>query len=115
MSADILKNILKIFFLTVVLCPFFCGLSRAEDESKGVTAGGVVFNIASDRQVKKIGGIVQPEPLDLYLKRLLDSISERLERIEKKVDAAAADLQALKMRPPAANSAPALSLIRVKK
>ena len=58
----------------------------ASDEDKGVVAGGVVFNIASDRQVKSIGGIVQPEALDLYLKRRFDGLNDRLDSVERKVD-----------------------------
>jgi len=61
----------------------------ADDEKKGVLAAGVIHNIAPDRKVERVGGIMQPEPLDLYLKRLfeqmytkMDVLDERLQRIE---------------------------------
>ena len=64
-------------------------------EETGVKAAGVVFDINSDRKVEKIGGVVQPEPLDSYIKRLTQALSgqitqldEKIERIEKKLDSA---------------------------
>lgn len=68
------------FFLCIVLPDAQC-----EDERQGVVAGGVVHNIASDRKVEKIGGILQPEPLDSYLKRLFDNLSKKLDLMDERL------------------------------
>lgn len=70
-------------FLVLAACP---GMAVSAEEEKGVLAGGVVHNIASDRKVEKIGGILQPEPLDLYLKRLFQELSAQMTRIEKRLE-----------------------------
>ncbi len=64
----------------------------AEEESAGVKAAGVVHNIAPDRKVEKIGGVMQPEPLDLYIKRLIDHLSEQISQLDQKLDRVASRL-----------------------
>jgi len=56
-----------------------------EEEKHGVLAAGVVHNIASDRKVEKIGGIMQPEPLDGYLKRLFEELSKKIDVIDQRL------------------------------
>lgn len=55
-------------------------------ESTGVKKYGFVHNIAEDRKLVKVGGVYEPEGLDLYLKRLFDGLSARLLRLEDKID-----------------------------
>jgi len=55
-------------------------------EETGVKAAGVVFDINSDRKVEKIGGVVQPEPLDSYIKRLTQALSAQISKLDEKVD-----------------------------
>jgi len=57
----------------------------ADEESHGVLASGVVHNIAPDRKVEKIGGIMQPEPLDFYLKRLFEDLSKKMDRMDERL------------------------------
>lgn len=56
-----------------------------DEETHGVLANGVVHNIAPDRKVEKIGGIMQPEPLDVYLKRLFDDLSKKLDMMDQRL------------------------------
>ena len=81
-SLSLLTKISGGFIIGVPL--LFSGLSPAwsDDESHGVLAGGVIHNIAADRKVEKIGGIMQPEPLDFYLKRLFDELSKKMDQMD---------------------------------
>ena len=75
--------------LALAALVFFLCIPRVtadEYEERGVKAAGVVFDINSDRKVEKIGGIVQPEPLDAYLKRLTDALSAQVSNLDAKVD-----------------------------
>ncbi len=87
---------LKFLTLSLFAVLFLTSSAAFAEEQKGVTKGGVVFNIAADRKVESIGGIVQPEPLDLYLKRLMDNLGERLTRLEEKVDGLREDVRLLR-------------------
>jgi len=80
------------------------GLFAADDESarEGVKKYGIVHNIAEDRRVEKVGGLYEPEGLDIYVKRHLDSLAaeikgleSRLDAMNKKIDEVSGLLQAL--------------------
>ena len=82
-SLSLLTKIASGFIVGTPL--LFCGLPQgwSDDESQGgVRASGVIFNIASDRKVEKIGGIMQPEPLDFYLKRLFEELSKKMDQMD---------------------------------
>lgn len=70
-----------LFFLSAVHFPMAWG----EDDNHGVLASGVIHNIAPDRRVEKIGGIMQPEPLDLYMKRLFEGLSKKLDQMDQRL------------------------------
>lgn len=57
----------------------------AQEEEGEVRVNGVVFNIASDRRVEKVGGIYEPEGLDKYFKRYLVEMNARLDRMEAQI------------------------------
>ncbi len=97
-----MKLVLKRFFLMMGLAMLSAGAAaplQAEEKENGVLAGGVVHNIASDRKVEKIGGILQPEPLDLYLKRLFLELSQQMTRIENRLENIEKNMPALKAAP----------------
>jgi len=62
-------------------------LSFAEEPSsdQGVKHNGVVFNIAKDRKIEKIGGIYEPEGVDKYVNRKINEVNDRIERLEVQV------------------------------
>lgn len=63
------------------------GLLCAEEEAvPGVKKYGVVHNIAEDRRVEKVGGLYEPEGLDIYIKRHLDAFGAKIEALESKLD-----------------------------
>ncbi|MFZ5801922.1 MAG: hypothetical protein ACOY3K_02260 [Candidatus Omnitrophota bacterium] len=75
-------------------------LWSAEDEKTelvGVKTKGVFFNVASDRRVENIGGVYQPEGLDIYLKRNLDTMSEEIRDLRKDVQDLAKGIEAIKV------------------
>jgi hypothetical protein len=88
------------------LLVFFSGLPRAwaEEESHGVLASGVIHNIAPDRKVEKIGGIMQPEPLDTYLKRLFDELFIKMDQMDQRLQKIEASVQHNLTQPPPAIS-----------
>lgn len=85
MSRKRKSKILPLLMLLVLTLPSVRSFAQSDDENEG-TAGvqkkGVVFNIAPDREVEKIGGVYQPEGLDIYLKRHLDAIYQKLDTLE---------------------------------
>jgi len=88
MKTSFLPLLTKVIGSIIIGAPFlFGGLTHGwcDDESHGVLAGGVVHNIASDRKVEKIGGIMQPEPLDFYLKRLFEDLSKKIDHIDQRL------------------------------
>jgi|GEM_PF-1806539 len=52
----------------------------------GVLSHGVVFNIAKDRKIEKIGGIYEPEGIDKYVERKVNELSERMAKFEAQLD-----------------------------
>lgn len=62
-------------------------------QSNGVKKHGVVYNIAEDRQVEKVGGIYEPEGLDKYMQRRFDALESRMSQIEDQIGKMHADLQ----------------------
>lgn len=62
-------------------------------EDQGVSKLGVTWNIAKDRRIENDGGLYQPEGLDKYMRRLIDELSARIDRLaeqnavlEQKID-----------------------------
>lgn len=90
---------LSVLFFVVLLAaiPVLTN-AQDEDESQGVKRYGVVHNIAPDRQVVNVGGIYEPEGLDIYLKRQLDRVDSRLGSIESKLSKLEDDVRALSER-----------------
>ncbi len=88
-KADIKKMIRKfrlLFFGSMfVLCFLASGYGQEESET-GVRHNGVVFNIAKDRRVEKVGGIYEPEGLDKYVDRRMSEISEKMQKLEGQVE-----------------------------
>jgi hypothetical protein len=65
------------------------GLLWAEGEEgsrEGVKKYGLVHNIAEDRRVEKVGGLYEPEGLDLYMKRHMDVLEEQIKGLKNKLD-----------------------------
>lgn len=54
-------------------------------EDSGVQKFGVIYNIAEDRQIEKIGGVNQPEGLDKYMKRKFDALQEQINALDRKI------------------------------
>lgn len=68
------------------------------DEEKGVKKYGVVYDMASDRRINRIGGVYEPEDLDKYMKRRFDSIDSQIGAISGKVDALQSSLDEMQKR-----------------
>lgn len=80
-----------IFALQVQLALYLIPSTYAEeiiDEDTGVRRYGVVHNIAEDRKVEKIGGTYEPEGLDKYLKRRLDEVNSKIDKLSQGVQVA---------------------------
>ncbi|MBU9889687.1 MAG: hypothetical protein KTQ49_07455 [Candidatus Omnitrophica bacterium] len=76
----------KVIFLTLCVGGgiLFSGGAFAADvssEDQGVRRLGVTWNIAEDRRIENDGGLYQPEGLDKYMKRLVDGLSARIDRL----------------------------------
>ncbi len=90
MLADNLSMKIRPYYAAVLLC--FTGIaphaSVADDarQEKGVKVNGVVFNIAKDRKIEKIGGVYNPEGIDKYVDRRFVEMTERLQKIELQLD-----------------------------
>lgn len=72
--------------LTVLFC------SQVFAQSNGVKKHGVIYNIAEDRQVEKVGGIYEPEGLDKYMQRRFDAMDQRLSAIESQISQTRAEI-----------------------
>ncbi|MCM8774743.1 MAG: hypothetical protein NC930_00065 [Candidatus Omnitrophica bacterium] len=71
---------------------FACGLSimfltgsLQAQEDTGVKKHGVVYNIAEDRELEKIGGIYEPEGLDKYVKRKFDMVLQKMDDLDARM------------------------------
>ncbi len=71
--------------LTFALSSFLHGAEDAAQE-KGVTHNGIVFNIAKDRKIEKIGGLYEPEGIDKYVERKIDEVNVRIAVLEEKLN-----------------------------
>lgn len=80
----------KMFWLTALAVLTLPGFVSAQ--SGGVKKHGVVYNIAEDRQVEKVGGIYEPEGLDKYMQRRFDALENRMSQIEDQIGKMHADL-----------------------
>lgn len=91
----------RLFFTFALLTVFSSSLyayaeeeqNAAEPSETGVKSHGVVFNMASDRKIEKVGGIYQPEDLDKYVDRRIDEISEKIDKLQKQLDEATRALE----------------------
>ena len=90
-KADIgaMKFINQLLLLTGMIAAFspLCfSANETKTKDEGVTSHGVVFNIAKDRKVEKVGGLYEPEGLDKYVDRKVSELSERMARFEAQLD-----------------------------
>ena len=100
------KSRMPIFCLILLLLaarPLFGAYGTAEEETEstesgdsGVKVKGFVYNIAPDREVKKIGGIYEPEGLDLYLKRHLDRLTSEIGQLQEDVGEMKKDIREIR-------------------
>lgn len=67
----------------------------ADEQKDQVKVNGIIFNVAKDRRVEKVGGIYEPEGLDKYVDRRVGELSGRLERMESQLDETNRKLDAL--------------------
>ena len=79
-------------FLLSGMILFICFIPRndaADEDQKteigGVTAYGVIHNIAEDRKIEQIGGTYEPEGLDKYMKRKFDELGARLDQMNHRI------------------------------
>lgn len=93
---------LWIAVLVWAILPLWAGTSLFAADSEGVKKYGVVHNIAEDRRVEKVGGLYEPEGLDIYMKRHLDTLEaqvraleSKLETVNKKIDEVSGLIRAL--------------------
>jgi len=70
-------------------------VGRATSEEGGVRRYGVIYNIAQDRQVIKVGGKYEPEGIDIYMKRLFDDMAQRFSDVESRVGQLEAKIEKL--------------------
>jgi hypothetical protein len=75
---------LLVFCWGIVMCLNW-NLSSLGAQESGQKKYGVIFNIAEDRKVEKVGGIYEPEGLDKYVRRRFDAVDERLDSLEKMI------------------------------
>jgi len=86
---------MKTFSLTMTAALFTAAIlaasapSFAEEEKRY----GVIYNIAEDRKVEKVGGIYEPEGIDKYMKRRFDVFDSKLDEINTKLAALDAKLE----------------------
>jgi len=79
----------KYLFLCMVLVFVLCpreAFTEPTDEERGVTHNGVVFNIAKDRKIERIGGLYEPEGIDKYFERKMDEVKVRIAGLEEKLN-----------------------------
>lgn len=117
------NRVLKKVYLPVICLVLLLGItmphlwafqSIAEDvdtetEARGVQSHGVIHNIAKDRRVERIGGLYQPEGLDIYLKRHLDVIQTQMKQMENEMQQMREDLKVIRLALENSSSSPELS------
>ena len=86
---------IKIIFLAIGLMISVSAWAADQKKEEGVKHNGVVFNIAKDRKVEKIGGIYEPEGLDKYVERRMNEVTEHMNRIEAQVEKISQKLEAM--------------------
>ncbi len=69
---------------TRYVAPLFAEETAGND--KGMKKYGIVHNIAEDRRLEKVGGLYEPEGLDIYMKRHMDGLEEKMNGVEGKVE-----------------------------
>jgi len=90
-----LKRISLGIFLFILFChcAFLVFAAEEEKDYSGVTSHGVIYNIAEDRKIAKVGAVSQPEGLDIYLKRHMDELSAQIKTLESKMESMQKDIQ----------------------
>ncbi len=87
MPADNLSMKIQHFILVLfLLVPAVSFAADDKKENESVKVNGIVFNIAKDRKIEKIGGVYEPEGIDKYVDRRMSEMTERLQRIEIQLD-----------------------------
>lgn len=71
----------------VMISPAFSEDVKNEETSEGVRDHGVLWNVAKDRKFVKVGGVHNPEGLDIYVERKVNEMREDVARIEVKLEA----------------------------
>jgi len=71
-------------------------VAASEAEEGGLKKYGVIHNIASDRQVERVGGIYEPEGLDKYVQRKFDEVYARLDELENRLAGIEKSIEAVK-------------------
>lgn len=82
-------------FMIMLLGTAMMPLCHAVEESGGQKHNGVIYNIADDRQVEKVGGIYEPEGLDKYMKRRFDTMDAKLNDIQGQLEKMAEQMMVL--------------------
>ncbi len=62
----------------------------------GVTVGGMIFNMAPDRRTELIGGKIEPEGLDKYMKRRFDASDQKLDTMASQIEKLLREMEQLK-------------------
>lgn len=78
------------FCLALLITCFAVPLYAAEDEEGkvgGVKAFGVIYNMAEDRTVERVGGKYEPEGLDKYMKRKIEAVQADIKVVNDKITA----------------------------
>ena len=77
------KCVFLMFFVTLSIMAVnqYAMATDEIDDEAGLRKYGVVHNVAEDRKVEKVGGIYEPEGLAKYIKRRLDEVTNRLDRM----------------------------------
>lgn len=92
-----MKSVVRILgalvLVNLAFVPAGSGADSDEDKEQGIKKYGVVFDMAEDRKINKVGGIYEPEQLDKYMKRRFDSADTQLAALSGKIDALQSGLE----------------------
>lgn len=83
-----MRTLLKVFLILLLVGAVgksaYCE-TTPEKVNGGIKHHGVVFNVADDRLIERIGGIYEPEGLDKYVQRRFDVIDKTLIDLGKSI------------------------------
>ncbi|PIQ86866.1 MAG: hypothetical protein COV74_03275 [Candidatus Omnitrophica bacterium CG11_big_fil_rev_8_21_14_0_20_45_26] len=71
----------------VVCMSVFAEERKSDETSEGIKKYGIVYNMAEDREVIRIGGKYEPEGVDIYMKRHFDKVHASIEQLTEKMNA----------------------------